>query len=719
MKTLGLDCNVAQRIPLDRLNEHVPGLRRRGELPPARRSSVIQLKRIRGVLVARFRFLGNDQDDEPSIGRRKHGSPTRQRILTYVAVEYGNQNASWWLSGFHCCSFASGTGKTGQVVAPNNRMIGAATPQRRRRDAHISWGIPPKEALQRVRHFLTYTAAADVHLPFAAARRRVAGRRTWSAQRAIALSWGSSMKVRRITCRHWTHTADISPTAGSPEESCRFGELQAGLADMFQRVFPDPRAARTIVAVPSMSLDRAELTKLVGAVHYEERLLCLLLLLRLPAARIVFVSSVTIPTNIVDYYLRLLPDVSLDEARNRLIMLSCDDDSAVPLSEKILDRPELVERIRACVTDPRSTHITCFNATALERSLAVRLGVPVYGCDPALSQIGTKSGSREVFHEAGVRTPDGYEHLRGVDDMVRALAALKRAHPHVQRAVVKLEEGFSGEGNAIFSYSGAPEHGPLETWVRAELPSRIRCVAPHETWDSFREKFARMGGVVEAFVEGGSKRSPSVQCRVDPLGGTPIISTHDQVLGGETGQVYLGCMFPALASCCPGLHAAAQRVTDVLARKGIVGRFAIDFVSTRTRAGWIHHAIEINVRKGGTTHPFLSLNLLTNGAYDVATGLYHSDTGRVCYYVASDNLSQAAYRILTPSAVTAAAVREGLHFDGATEQGVIFYMMGALAEHGKVGAVCIARTRAGARHLLEQTVALLDRESGSRQLASP
>ncbi|MEO5814604.1 MAG: peptide ligase PGM1-related protein [Gemmatimonadaceae bacterium] len=521
------------------------------------------------------------------------------------------------------------------------------------------------------------------------------------------------MEVSRIASQHGTQTADTSPMAGSPEEVRRFAELQGGLADMFQRVFPDPGAARTIVAVPSMSLDRVELTKLVGAPHYEERLLCLLMLLRLPAARIVFVSSVPIPANIVDYYLRLLPDVSLDDARQRLVMLSCDEDSAVPLSEKILNRPDLVEQIRACVTDPGSTHITCFNATALERSLAVRLGVPIYGCDPALSQIGTKSGSREMFHEAGVRTPEGYEHLRGVDDMVRALAALKRAHPHVQRAVVKLEEGFSGEGNAIFSYGHAPEHGPLEPWVRAELSSRIRCVATHECWDSFREKFALMGGVVEAFIDGASKRSPSVQCRVDPLGGTQIISTHDQVLGGETGQVYLGCMFPALASCCPGLHAAAKRVTDVLAGKGIVGRFAIDFVSTRTRAGWVHHAIEINVRKGGTTHPYLSLNLLTNGAYDVATGLYHSAAGRVCYYAASDNLSRAAYRTLTPSAVTAAAKREGMHFDAATERGVIFYMMGALAEHGKVGAVCIARTRAGARQLLEQTVALLDRESGT------
>lgn len=506
-----------------------------------------------------------------------------------------------------------------------------------------------------------------------------------------------------------------APAAGSIEECRGFAELQRGLAAMFRRVFPDPTAPRTIVAVPSMSLDRGELTKLVGAVHYEERLLCLLMLLRLPAARVVYVTSERIAPTIVDYYLRLLPDVPLDAARRRLTMLSCDDGSAAPLTAKILDRPELVEQIGAYVTDPASTHITCFNATALERSLAVRLGVPIYGCDPALSELGTKSGSREVFHRAGVRTPEGYEHLRGEDDMVRALAELKRAHPRVRRAVLKLEEGFSGEGNAVFSYDGAPERGPLAAWVRAELPSRIRCVAADETWDSYHEKFARMGGIVGAFVGGTTKRSPSVQCRIDPLGSTQIISTHDQVLGGVTGQIYIGCTFPAHPSCCPGLHEAAQRVTKVLAHEGIVGRFGIDFVSTWTPAGWVHHAIEINVRKGGTTHPFLTLDLLTNGAYDAATGLYHSAAGRLCYYAASDNLCHPAYRNLTPEALIAASVREGLHFDGGTDRGVVFHMMGALAEHGKLGAVCIAPTRPGATRLLDRTVAMLDRESGRRR----
>ena len=38
---------------------------------------------------------------------------------------------------------------------------------------------------------------------------------------------------------------------------------------------------------------------------------------------------------------------------------------------------------------------------SLERTLAVRLGLPLYGCDPALRHLGTKSGSRDTFRRAG------------------------------------------------------------------------------------------------------------------------------------------------------------------------------------------------------------------------------------------------------------------------------------------------------------------------------
>jgi hypothetical protein len=501
------------------------------------------------------------------------------------------------------------------------------------------------------------------------------------------------------------------PIPGTRDELRAFSEVQRGLAPMFGRVFPDPRAPRTVVVVPSMSLDQAELAKLTGASHYEERFLCLLLLLQLPATRIVYLTSQPVDAAVVDYYLGLVPGVDPADARARLMLITCHDASPAPLTEKLLARPELLARIRSVVPDRDTAHLTCFTATALERTLAVRLGLPLYGCDPALGFLGTKSGSRDVFHQAGVLCPPGFEHLRDEDDMIHALAHLKRLHPWVRRAVIKVEEGFSGEGNAIFSYDGAPDGAALGPWVRATLPSRVRFVAAGQNWETYRAEFARMGGIVEAFVEGDDVRSPSAQCRIDPFGTVQLISTHDQVLGGDTGQIYLGCTFPAESSCCAGIHNAARRVAAVLADDGVVARFGIDFVSVRVPDGWKHYAIEINLRKGGTTHPYLALQLLTNGAYDPATGVYRSGGGRPCFYVASDNLCDAAFHRLSPRRVLSAARREGLMFDHETESGVVFHMLGALPEFGKCGAVCIAPTRGGAQWLFGETVALLHRES--------
>ena len=74
---------------------------------------------------------------------------------------------------------------------------------------------------------------------------------------------------------------------GSAEERRRFAQIQERLVPLFRRVFPDPHASQTVVVVPSLSLDPEELAKISGAHHYEERLLCMLMLLRLPHTNLV------------------------------------------------------------------------------------------------------------------------------------------------------------------------------------------------------------------------------------------------------------------------------------------------------------------------------------------------------------------------------------------------------------------------------------------------
>jgi hypothetical protein len=498
-----------------------------------------------------------------------------------------------------------------------------------------------------------------------------------------------------------------APVTG--DEVARFGALQREFTRSFTQIFENPAAPRTVVIIPSLSVDQQVMAKVSGAHHYEERMLCLLLLLRMPRTQVIYVTSTPIPQTIIDYYLHLLPGIPGQHARRRLTLVSCDDASPVALTRKILDRPRVLERLRQAIPDPASAHMTCFTVTELERKLALRLNLPIYGCDPSLLHLGSKSGSRKIFREAGIALPLGFEDLSDAGDVARAIAELKAMKPDMRKAVVKINEGFSGEGNAVFDLTVGPAGPALLPWVQARLP-HLAFEARGMTWDLYQEKLRGMGGIVEEFVAGDVKQSPSVQIRVDPTGRLDPISTHDQVLGGRNGQIFLGCRFPANEEYRLEIQASGMKAARILADKGVLGRFGIDFISVKQEDVWRHLAIEINLRKGGTTHPFLMLQFLTDGRYDPNTGQFVMSTGRPRCYYASDNLESERYRGLTPDDLIDIAVMNRLHFHAATGEGVAFHLIGALSEFGKLGVVCIGETPERAEAFYRRTVDVLDAE---------
>ena len=495
-----------------------------------------------------------------------------------------------------------------------------------------------------------------------------------------------------------------------------YAALQKSLLRLYRRVAPDPAAPRTAIVLPSLSLEDELFVRIDSVRHYEERLLSLLELLHRPRSRVIFLSSLPVDPLAVDYHLELLHDVPRTEARRRLELFHCDDARAyVPLTRKILARPDLLRRLRGAIGDPRRAYLTCYTVTHLERRLALELDVPVYGCDPELSDLGSKSGSREIFAAAGLPLVPGHERLRDAADIVDALTDLERRHPGLRRAVVKLEHGSAGEGNALFDFTGAPEGPGLRFWIARELPRRLECSVEKEDWESFEAAFEEEGGVVEAFVEGEAKRSPSVQCQIDPAGVVEILSTHDQLLGGKGGQVFEGCVFPADAVYRQALQAAGRQVAGVLAERGVIGPFAVDFISVWRGETFEHRALEINLRKGGTTHPRLMLELLTGGTFDAETGLYRTPEGALRYYRSADGLLRPAYRRLHGREIIERAVDRHLHFDRETGEGVVFEPLGALEELGKLGLIAVAGDPARARRLFRRTVRELDRLAARRR----
>ena len=498
----------------------------------------------------------------------------------------------------------------------------------------------------------------------------------------------------------------------------QFQRLQEQLRDRWRNADDFDTSDADIVVIPSISIDQRELLKIEGFSHYEERLLFSLIRLRNPRTRLVYITSQPLHPSVIDYYLQLLPGIPFSHARDRLLLLSTYDSSIQPLSQKILERPRLMARIRQAV-DPDRAYMICYNSTALERDLSIELDIPLFALDPALLEWGTKSGSRQIFAESGVPHPDGSLLVHSAKDLAIATAELWERQPDLQRVVVKLNEGFSGEGNALLDLRPLAEIAPgSATHTRRVTTILDKFQALHfeskaETWENYSGRIPELGAIAEAFIEGDEKRSPSVQGRVNPIGEVEILSTHDQILGGPNGQIYLGCCFPADEAYRLRLQDLGLRVGKKLAEKGVLERFGLDFVAVRhpDTGEWDFQAIEINLRKGGTTHPFMTLKFLTNGRYDLASGLFYSQQGRAKYYKATDNLQREHYRGLLPNDLMDIIAHHQLHFDTSTETGTVFHLMGCLSEFGKLGLTSIGNSPQQAEEIYRRVVRAIDEET--------
>ncbi|WP_330474574.1 peptide ligase PGM1-related protein [Terrabacter sp. C0L_2] len=534
----------------------------------------------------------------------------------------------------------------------------------------------------------------------------------------------------------------MSPRTGAPaspapsaraladlDETARdelFDELQERLPAVW-RLIRQGDPLESVVVVPSMSADK--LAPSAGAVNQamEERLLFLLLLLRQPRLRMVYVTSMPINEHVVEYYLSLLPGVIPSHARSRLQLVSVGDSSATPLTDKLLARPRLVARIAGLVPDVTRSHLVPYTSTTRERDLSLLLGIPMYAAHPRLYPLGTKTGCRRVFAEAGVDHPFGAEDLHSVDEVVDAVLDLLAARPGVQWAMVKLNEGVSGSGNALVDLSGlaAGQASPgtdSPADLRTEVEERVRGMQLEDARvgiDAYLAKLEERGGIVEERVVGDEVRSPSVQLHVTPLGELAVLSTHDQVLGGPTGQMYLGARFPADPAYATTISREAEKVGRVLADKGVLGRFALDFVVVRQGDQWQTHAIEVNLRKGGTTHPFLTLQFLTDGEYVQEEGRYLTPSGAERHLVATDHLEDESLRGLGVDDLFDLVARAGLHFDQSRQTGVVFHMISSITECGRVGMTAIGDTPDSAQDVFDRAESALLAEARASLVPLP
>jgi hypothetical protein len=489
-----------------------------------------------------------------------------------------------------------------------------------------------------------------------------------------------------------------------------FEELQADLATAVAANRQGSGVPHVVIALPSYSITESLLS------HHGERVFALehryllssLMTHRLPDAEWLYLSSLAPSEEMLSYYQHLGPRPDGFRARTHLVTVGGEAQRSI--AAKSLDRPDLMAEVRRLVGG-RPAFIEPWNVTAYEVAVAEALQLPINGMNPRLWHLGFKSEGRRLFTDAGVPVPRGVEDVRTVEDVVSALAAVRAAVPGLAAVVVKHDDSGAGDGNVVIDLrepAGDPAGAPAD-----EDTVRQR-VAALPGW-YLHDLLA--GGVVEEFLSGVEFTSPSVQLEILPDGHAFVLATHEQVLGGESGQVFLGCRFPASSVYAAELARYSQTVGEHLSSRGVVGRVSVDFGAVRdATSAWRLYALEMNLRKGGTTHPYAALRNLVPGSYDADKGRWvcdRDDSPRA--YVCTDNCVDEAWVNLSPASVIEWVAAAGLRFDYHTGSGVVLHMLSGLAIDGRFGLTAIARDDAEALLLFDRTREVVSRAAANQE----
>jgi uncharacterized protein with von Willebrand factor type A (vWA) domain len=327
--------------------------------------------------------------------------------------------------------------------------------------------------------------------------------------------------------------------------------------------------------LPSLTLDKQELLKVhavnkkINLLHkvsfYEQRQLYNLLMLKNPKVRVIFLSSMPIDEAIVQYYWKFCSSsVSLEDFQSRLSLISPMDSRSISLVEKILSRPLLVQKMKKLNRNSERTCLVCSVSSEYEVKLCEQLDCLLLGFDPKQNYFGTKDGSKKIFRMAKIPFPESSPLCKNEISFYEETIDLIERNEKVSMLVVKLNDSFSGKGNAIMELRHLrefmkknKERNKIIEELKEEC-SRLTFSAD-TNWESFRKRINDMGVISEVFVD--SVECPSGQGYVEN-GKITMVSTHDQVSFILTNHLILDSRRRGLHWMCISMQRKISRKSE-------------------------------------------------------------------------------------------------------------------------------------------------------------
>lgn len=431
---------------------------------------------------------------------------------------------------------------------------------------------------------------------------------------------------------------------------------------------------------------------------------------------LIMLQAPRIGSGVLDYLFTLLPAHARD-SQSRHALIEIDDARDMHLSEKVLARTSLLARLRSTLELAREhghhvEGLSCYSSSPRMAKLADRLGADLIDAEPTLLNWGTKSGSRQVFHQTGIRHPLGsYQPDMTIAGLAATLNDLTRRFGH-GRWMAKADHGFgSGHGNVIIDTTELPAPLTASTLDRALRPRAGRVSAA-----DYGERVTSVGAIAEQVIGSGPNEAlhyPSAlgYLRRDRDGRVDVtfLGAHDQLLG-SSGD-YIGCRFPASPAYRTLVAEAAHKVLNHLAVLGVTGHVGVDFIAVVSAASTVPdgiYATEINLRQTGTTHPHRIARAVVPGDWN-SSGTLTDRSGREICYKGTDGIISPRYiGVSSGTLIERLQLSPQLAFNPQTGHGVIPHLWPSLERCGKVGATFIAASAAECDALECDFISLLE-----------
>lgn len=463
---------------------------------------------------------------------------------------------------------------------------------------------------------------------------------------------------------------------------------------------------RTFILIPTpLTLNPSDFSD--SQAIMAERNLFAMAYLEQPHTQVVLVVPEQIDPAIIDYYFSLLfPEAAeRTQARKRFSVVVCNN-AGNSITQRLLASKRLRALLTKAVPKQNQAVLICSQVGPDEQRLAFMLQYPIFGLDPTLSYLGTKSGSRAVFRSANVSLPFGREHIRSFSQVAQALLAIKRHDRTCKFALLKLDHSFAGSGHAVVPLTKLPRQlAAIEKHVR----SKLRCTNLRLTPDQFLQQLFAQGGVVEEWLS--VDQSPSVQLLITPDHKVTILAIYEQQFDRKLYQQYTGANFPARPSLRLAVLRQAQAIGHVLAKQGAIGYVNIDFITmhndTKRNKRWSTYAVELNAKLTASMLPWHFAQQVTHATVQ-PDGILKRGR-RPVYYVANDAVLLPVNLMLDPAQLIDTIKEVGLQFGHRSHSGMIIYNVQSVLEEHRVGILAVAKSHQAAEQQFEILRRALDR----------